>query len=403
MNVLVLAPVMSKELCEDYYTYTRLHEKGVKLAFITGRSLGARGNYMKLPLFENTDGIPIYRLYDNYRDFNEMGLFPLKKLKQVLSVANSLKPDLILCHLAENMLLALRLQKHLKIPIVLHVETASNIAKSKFIGGSWQTRFARVLIGQPIRGLLYWSWLCEKADALVTSEPRDQHLLHSLSKHGKPLYYLPWPARIPEDCPLPKSKNKLRAIYAGTLLPNKNTQELERIIPLILQETHTKEFVVIGSGSHESIIRKLKRQYGSAVIHIPALPRCEILKLIASSYYAFTPVNEGGWGFLGDCWGTKTPLLMLNNVFLSKTLDICVARSKDELVRKINRLYEDPLFYQQMQDVGYNIYKMRSADAVGDEFLSILQRTLEKNSISTYRGNQTFDTNASLGVRALFS
>ena len=52
--------------------------------------------------------------------------------------------------------------------------------------------------------------------------------------------------------------------------------------------------------------------------YIPALPRCEILKLIVQSYYAFTPVKEGGWGFLGDCWGTRTPLLMLNNVFLSK-------------------------------------------------------------------------------------
>ena len=97
-----------------------------------------------------------------------------------------------------------------------------------------------------------------------------------------------------------------------------------------------------------------------------------------SSYYAFTPVKEGGWGFLGDCWGTRTPLLMLNNVFLSKTLDICVAKSKDELVEKINRLYEDPLFYQQMQDVGYNMYNIRSADAVGDELFSILQRTLEQ-------------------------
>ena len=385
MNVLVLAPVMSKNLCEDYYVYTRLYEKGVKLAFITGRSLGARGNYARLPVFENSDGFPIYRLYGNNKNFNEMGYFPQRKLNQVLSIASDLKPDLILCHLAENMLLALKLQKHLKIPIVLHVETASNIARSKFIG-SWQTRFARVLLGQPIKGLSYWFWLCEKADVVITSEPRDKQLLHSLSKYGKPLYYVPWPARIPEECNLPTTKNKLRAIYAGTLLPNKNTQEFEWIIPLILQKTPTKEFIVIGTGSQEPIIRKLKRQYGSAIIHIPALPRCEVIKLIAGSYYAFTPVKEGGWGFLGDCWGTKTPLLMLTNVFLSKLLDICIVKSKDELVRNINRLYEDPIFYQQMQDVGYKMYNMRSANAVGDELLSILQRTLKSNAVSARRG-----------------
>lgn len=391
MNVLVLAPVMSKNLCEDYYMYSRLHEKCVKLTFVTWKSLGARGNYAKTPFFENTDGFPIYRLYDNFKNFNEMGFFPQRKLYKVLKVASELKPDIILCHLAENMLLALQVQKYLKIPIVLHVEIASNIAFNQSMG-SWQTIFSRVLMRQPIRGLAYWSWLCKKADAIITSEPHDKKLLNSLSKHGKPLYYLPWPAHIPEDCSLPKNRSKLRAIYVGTLLPNKNTQELEWIIPLILEKTPTQEFLVIGSGPHESIIKKLKQQYGSAVKYIPALPRCEILKLIAESYYAFTPVKEGGWGFLGDCWGTRTPLLMLNNVFLLKTLDICVANSRDELAEKINRLYKDPLFYQQMQDAGYEMYSMRSAEAVGDELLAILQRTLEQNTPSMCCAGKTLDT-----------
>ncbi len=393
MNVLVLAPVMSKNLCEDYYVYTRLYQKGVKLAFITWKSLGARGNYAKPPVFENTDGFPIYRLYDNIKNFNEMGLFPQRKLNRVLEVARELKPDIILCHLAENMLLALQVQKYLKIPIVLHVEIASNIAFSQS-NCSWQTMIARVVMRQPIRGLSYWSWLCKKTDAIITSEPRDKKLLHLLSKHGKQIFYLPWPAHIPEECILPKNRNKLRAIYAGTLLPNKNTQEFEWIIPLILEKTPTKEFLVIGSGPHESIIKNLKQQHGSAIKYIPALPRCEILKLIAESHYAFTPVKEGGWGFLGDCWGSRTPLLMLNNVFLSKTLDICVAKSKDELVEKINRLYEDPLFYRQIQDAGHNMYNMRSADSVGDELFLILQRTLEQNTLSMCCASKMLDTNA---------
>ena len=373
MNVLVLAPVMSKDLCEDYYVYSRLHEKGVKLAFVTWKSLGARGNYSRTSAFENNDGFPIYRLYDNFKNFNEMGFFPQGKLNQVLSVAFDLKPDLVLCHLAENMPLALKLQKYLKIPIVLHVEVASSIAGRKFVGGL-RTKFAQVLMRKPIAGPKYWSWLCKNADAIITSEPRDVKLLDALSNYGKPLFYLPWPAHIPEDCKLSTGKNPLRAIYAGTLLSNKNTQEFEWIIPLILQKTPTKEFVIIGTGSHEPMIRKLKEKYGSAIVHIPALPRCEILKLIASSYYAFTPVKEGGWGFLGDCWGIRTPLLMLNNVYLSKTLDICVTKSRDEIAEKINRLYSDPLFYQQMQEVGYDMYNLRNADSVGDQLFSILHR-----------------------------
>ena len=53
---------------------------------------------------------------------------PQRRLSKVLEVASKLKPDIILCHLAENMLLALQVQKYLKIPIVLHVEIASKIA-----------------------------------------------------------------------------------------------------------------------------------------------------------------------------------------------------------------------------------------------------------------------------------
>jgi len=336
--------------------------------------LGARGNYAKLPAFECSDNFPIYRLFNNFKNFNEMGIFPLRKMKNILSIANGLEPDLILCHLAENMPLALKLQNYLKVPIILHVEIASSLAKRKFVG-NWQTRFLRVLLGEEIRGYSYWSWLCEKADVVITSEPKDRRLLNSL-KNGKTLYYLPWPAQIPLDCKLPAEKSRYRAIYAGTLLPNKNTQVFEWIIPSILKNTPTKEFWIIGTGSHEHIIRKLKAQFGSAIVHIPSLPRCEILKLIASSFYAFTPVKEGGWGFLGDCWGAKTPLLMFNNIFVEKKLDLCVAESEKDLIQKINQLYQDKTFYEQMQNIGYELYDMRSSSSVGDKLFSILKSSL---------------------------
>ena len=234
--------------------------------------------------------------------------------------SRSLKPSVTLCHLAENMPLATNIQRYLKVPIVLHEEVASKIVNSAFVG-RWQTRAVRVLMGQPITGKSYWSWLCQRADALITSEPHDKAQLESLGAYGKPLYYLPWPDRIPETCALPAKRCKFRAIYAGTLLPNKNTQELSWIIPLILEKTETKEFVIVGSGSHERVIEKLKQQFGERIIRIPSLPRCEVLKLIAGSQYAFSPVKEGGWGFLGDCWGTRTPLFMLTNIFQEKILD----------------------------------------------------------------------------------
>ena len=80
---------------------------------------------------------------------------------------------------------------------------------------------------------------------------------------------------------------------------------------------------------------------------------------------------------MGDCWATETPLIMLNNVFMMKELDSCVARDREDLVLKINLLYEDPLFYLQLQKAGLDAYCKRTVDAVGDELFAILSRTIE--------------------------
>ena len=89
MNVLVIAPVMSKDLCDDYFMYKRLHEKGINLVFITGQTSGARANHMKLSFYENIDGFPIYRLY---KDYNEMTFFPRKKSKKNIENSRRIKP-----------------------------------------------------------------------------------------------------------------------------------------------------------------------------------------------------------------------------------------------------------------------------------------------------------------------
>lgn len=126
---------MSKTLCDDYYMYKRVHEKGAKIIFVVGRSSGARAKGMKLAPYENIDGFPIYR---PYRDSTEMLIFPQRKLKEVVTIAKELKPDLILCHIEDNMRLTLMLREklNLKIPIVLHVEIASATSKIKnFIVG----------------------------------------------------------------------------------------------------------------------------------------------------------------------------------------------------------------------------------------------------------------------------
>jgi glycosyltransferase involved in cell wall biosynthesis len=309
-----------------------------------------------------------------------MAFFPRRRLKNVLKVAKEFNPDIIHCQGGDIARLAFIIGKHLRIPVIVHVEIASGIVSEKFVG-SRKMRPIRLLTGLPIRGPAFWSWLCKRADALITSNPSDAQILNLLSEYGKPVYYLPWPANIPEGCKLDSKRDRKRGIYAGLLVPFKNTQEFEWILPIILQKTPTKEFVIIGTGAHSVIIQKLQQQFGDAIKYIPSLPRCEVIRMISGSYYGITPVKKGGWGFIGDCWATETPLLMLKNVFVSKELGSCVAGNAEELVEKINRLYEDSLYYQQLQKIGYEAYSKRTSDAVGNELYAILSRTLKNTCI----------------------
>jgi len=383
INVLCLYPsAMMKSRDETAFTLIRMREIGARLAVIAVRFLVSRGTG-KLLNYEEMNGIPVHRLYNNLK---ETFLFPQKRLKRILRITEDLNPDLIFCVNELNMRLALLLKKYLKIPIVLRLEDAGSI----FFDESYRTyrftsrlkmKYAMRLLGIPSEGPRFWSWLCEKADALITCHPRDKPLLDLLSKHGKPVFYVPYPCHIPSDFETPLTRYKYRGIYAGSLQPVKNTQEFERTLPAILENTYTKEFVVVGPGPHASIIKKLQEKFGKAIRYIPQMPKNELLALISSSYYAYTPVKwgvGGGWGFIGDCWGTRTPIVMTHNDgYVVDGSNALVAQSEDGLVRNINRLYEDPKLYKNLQENGYQEYERRKADAIGDELYSIFIRTLD--------------------------
>ena len=167
MNVIAIYPGMAKEKNDNAFTLLRLQERGVKLSMIASKSLGLKGKG-QLASYENMDGISIHRLY---RNLWEMLFFPNKHFQQVLELAKDLKPDLIFCVQEFNMRIALMLQKHFDVPIVLQVEDAGRI----YWGEAYSFKFNALL--RAIRlpsGRKFWPWLCGKASVVITCHPRDQ-------------------------------------------------------------------------------------------------------------------------------------------------------------------------------------------------------------------------------------
>jgi len=373
MNVLCIFPGMSKQVNDNAYMLTRLHDKCVKLAIVACKDMGQKGEGYFLP-YEEMDGIPIHRLYENAK---EMFLFPSKRLSKILEIARDLKPDLIFCDQELNMRLAVLIQKSLKKPIVLMVEDAGRIFSGENYN-SHKIKSIMTLFGMS-HGSKFWSWLCEKANVLITCSPRDQQILGLLSKNNRPVFYLPWPSYVPHGFEYASTRENGTGLYIGSLYPFKNTQEFEKTLPLILEKTKTRQFVVVGPGPHAPIIKKLKEQYGEAIHYINHLSRTEALQLISNSYYAYSPVKIGGWGFIGDCWSMRTPLVMTHNDnYVIDNVNALVSKNENDLVSNINYLYEDTRLYQKLQKNGYEEYEKRKADVIGDKLYDILTKALSK-------------------------
>jgi len=275
------------------------------------------------------------------------------------------------------MRLALELQKFIKVPIVLLVEDAGRIYSGEAYK-SFRSNFLITSMGVPI-GPRFCRWLCNKAAAIITCHPKDKNMLDSLSQFEKPIYFLPWPTSLPSNFRSPSEKKKYRGIFVGSLWPAKNTQEFEITLPRILRETYTKEFVVIGPGPQVKIIQNLQRNTKEAVKHIFGVPRHEALRMIAESYYAYTPVLVGGWGFIGDCWSVKTPLVMSHNDnYVINNVNALVSKNCDSLIMNINKLYENKECYEALIQNGLEESNKRTAKAVANKLYKIFKRTLSE-------------------------
>jgi glycosyltransferase involved in cell wall biosynthesis len=237
------------------------------------------------------------------------------------------------------------------------------------------------LLGIPT-GPYFWDWLCKHASSIITCHPRDIPNITKLKRFGKPIYYVPWPTYIPPKINSNIERKKYRGVYVGSLNPFKNTQEFEHTLPKILRETPTKEFIVVGPGAHSKIIKNLQKQTNGAIKYIPELSRTEALELIASSYYAYTPVKRGGWGFIADCWNMGTPLIMTHKEDNYALPGNNALSSIDEkgLTQSINQLYYDSKLRNRLQENSRKAVEEKQTNKVRNDLYSVFSRTLELNS-----------------------
>jgi glycosyltransferase involved in cell wall biosynthesis len=157
----------------------------------------------------------------------------------------------------------------------------------------------------------------------------------------------------------------------------KNSEELLATLPIILRETPTTEFVVVGNGALAGEMEKLQGAWHGRLRYIRELERRDAWELIASSFYAYTPVKHGGWGFIGDAWAARTPLIATHDGYeFKRGVDALVAEPT-RVGQAIRELYDHEDLYVGLQTGGRFRYEQyHTAERVAQEFYQVFKDCL---------------------------
>jgi len=211
----------------------------------------------------------------------------------------------------------------------------------------------------------------------------DHYLIPKVERYCPIVCYVPWCTETDSDELIIddlRKPNKRTGIHIGSLEDFKNAPELVKAIPLILDKSETDNFIVVGPGKYSSDIIKLADLYTPRLKYIESVPRLEALRLLRSAGYGYTQVIDSGIGFVGDCWGTGTPLITTHDLdgLLQKDVDTLIANDLQELPQTINSLINSEKLYNQLKHNGLKRYKNTyTARAVGEEFLKVLSKVID--------------------------
>lgn len=372
MNILLITPGLNKNFNDNYHAYKSIANEDNNILVISNKENINKGGRLIKDIEIEIDGkLVINRIFDTKKKQQSL-LHRFIKRKKINKILEKFSPDIVFCEEISNFKFALEIKKKYKIPAILRTEFAYNESHPYRSMGRVLRFFKNPITGDKLAILLgktIWNWAYRNSDAIISCYFEDSHREPLIQ--NTPFYYIPWP------CYLPKISNegkqfKERAVFIGAFDPHKNLNELSITIPKILELTPITKFSIVGSGEGIDIIEKLKNTYPNSVEHVESMSREDCLKLIKESYFSYSPAIRGGWGFIGDSWAMKTPVIVTNNHYGFKDGIDSIVTSPEEIIDRINSLYENSSKYEFLSNGGYKrFFENHTAEAVGASFLQV--------------------------------
>lgn len=382
MNVLLLSPGINKKYNDNYFAYEYMAKKGNNILAISQREHINKGTGTQISSKFEIDGrIVIHRLFDTWRQQKSL-LSLITKFSLIKNILHEFSPEIIICEELSNMPLAVKIKKEFNIPLVLRVEFAYDKKHPYRTMGMLLKKFKNKLTGDYFSiliGKLIWNWASKNSDSIISCFFNDA-AKNIESGNSSLMYYVPWPTFLSKTISNRK-KIKKRAVFVGSFEKHKNLKELEITIPLLFENTPIEEFYIVGTGDDLDIIENLKAKFPIKIKHLTSLSRNECLNLISSSYISYSPATMGGWGFIGDSFAMKTPIVVTHNHYGFNDMVDSVLTTKAKIVDRVNELYKNRELYSKISSGGYDRFaENHTSEGVGHRFIQICKTAIQNSN-----------------------
>lgn len=374
MKILFTAPFWSVEVNSISRGPVYIGSIGHDVLIVTAQASDSLKGKVSAPISEFVGDTEFFRPYASSK---ELTWNPQARWPEVREKIERFKPDVIVGFGDAFYRLPLRLSRHCDVPLVLFFEYLRLDKFSiPFRGGGkilkWFPNFYRFCSGA------FRRYLVSQCSAVMFSYYADRTLIPEVERLCPIVRYVPWCTET-DDSLGHEKRDRKTGIYIGSLEAFKNAGELVEAIPIILDQSDTERFIVVGPGEYASHIRRLTEHYSPRLVYTESVPRPEAMRLLRSSGYGYTPVTDCGLGFIGDCWGTGTPLIATHELegFLHKDVDTLVADGLHNLPQVINSLVNSDDLFNSIRRGGRDRYMSNyTAQSVGEEYLKVLQEVV---------------------------
>lgn len=328
-------------------------------------------------LFEHVGNVTYYR---PFLSAEEMAVHGLELSKDLLEQITLFAPNVIFISSFRTLSLARATQNAgFQAPILMRVEHLDPIhaiygGRRKYLGIPW--------LGRKM-GLVKWKLLSKHLSGVITTNPADLYESRDYPVSGNRVFFAPHCNQLPNLIANPPSRVKNLMTYVGSLIRDKNCSKWNESVGFIFDRTPVERFLVIGDGPFKGVVDSLQKKYGSRIEHITSLPRVEALEVLRSSYLGYTEAKYG-WGFIGDCWATGTPLLAPNSTYgLVRNIDSLAPQNIDEMIVDINKLYREEGFHALLSQNGIKRYQhWHTADVVAQHYVAAIRTLISYSKIN---------------------